>query len=84
MVLACEDEILNTTEISLDDLKVICEKINCLIRTISLAIICLFLLVVVFISCYYYYTEHQSKQKHLLSHQDTKKQLKAININIVI
>ena len=35
-VLACEEEILNTTETSIDDKKVTCEKSNCLIHTISL------------------------------------------------
>ena len=35
LVLEKEDEILNTTETSLDDKKVTCEKINCLIHTIS-------------------------------------------------
>ena len=35
LVLEYEDEILNTTETSLDDKKVTCEKINCFIHTIS-------------------------------------------------
>ena len=38
LVLACDDEILNTTEKSLDDKKVTCEKNNCLFHTISLVI----------------------------------------------
>ena len=33
-VLACGDEVLNTTETSLDDKKVTCEENNCLIHTI--------------------------------------------------
>ena len=53
LVLACQDEKLNTTEASLDDKKVKCKKRNCLIPTISLVIICLLLLVVICISCYY-------------------------------
>ena len=41
LVLACEDEKLNTAETSFDDKKVTYEKSNCLIHSISLAIICL-------------------------------------------
>ena len=40
LVLACEDEILNTTETSLSDKKLLCGKNNCLIHTISVIIIC--------------------------------------------
>ena len=47
LVLVFEDEILNKTEASLVDKKVICEKNNCLIYTISLIIICILLLVVI-------------------------------------
>ena len=36
-------------------MKVTCEKSDCLIHTISLIIICLLLLTVISISCYYYY-----------------------------
>ena len=56
-VLACEDGILHTTETSLDDKKVTCEKSNCFILTTSLVIIYLLLLAVVSINCYYYYTK---------------------------
>ena len=56
LVLGCEDEILNTTETSPDDKKVTCEKSNCLIQTILLVNICLSLVIVISISCYYYYT----------------------------
>ena len=49
---------LNTTESSPDDSnmwkKVIHEKGNFLIHTISLAAICLLLLAVAFVVCYYY------------------------------
>ena len=62
LILECEDEILNTTEILLNDEKVACSKINCLIHTISFVIICLLLLVVIFVSCYFYYTKYRSKQ----------------------
>ena len=52
LVLVSEDEILNTTETSLDDKK--CEKKNnWLIHAILLLIICLLLLVVISISCRY-------------------------------
>ena len=53
LALACENEKLITTETSLNDRKVACEKSDCLIHTISLAITCLLLLVVIFISCCY-------------------------------
>ena len=62
LVLACEDEIFNTTETSVDNKKSTYERGNCLIHTISLIIICLlslFLacLLVVITSCYscYYF-----------------------------
>ena len=50
--LACEDEILNTTETRLVDKIVTCENHNCLIYTISLVILCSLLLFVISISCY--------------------------------
>ena len=53
LALACENEKLITTETSLNDRKVACEKSDCLIHTISLVITCLLLLVVIFISCCY-------------------------------
>ena len=43
---SCENEKLMTTETSLNNRKVACEKSNCLIHTISLAITCLLSLVV--------------------------------------
>ena len=52
LVLACVDEIFNTTETSVDNKKSTCEKDNCLIHTISLVIICLLSLFIVSISCY--------------------------------
>ena len=51
LVVAYEDEILNTAENSLDDKKVTCEKSNCLIHKISLAIICFLLLLAICVSC---------------------------------
>ena len=57
LVLACEDEMLNKTETSLDDKKVTCEKNNCRIPTISLVTICLLLLAVISINCYYYHAK---------------------------
>ena len=56
LVLECEDEMLNTTDtISIADKKVKCKN-NCLIyiTIIVLSIMCLILLAIVFISCYYY------------------------------
>lgn len=54
LVLDCDDEILNITETLLD-------KINSLIHTIVLPIVCLLLVVVVRIGCYFYYTKYQPK-----------------------
>ena len=47
LVSECEDEILNTTEILLNDKNVTCAKSNGLIQTISLIFICLLLLVAI-------------------------------------
>ena len=44
LVLECEDEMLNTTESSLDDINKTCEKSNNLINTILFPFICLLLL----------------------------------------
>ena len=63
LVLACEDEILNTTETSLDNKTVTCEK-NSLIHTISLVIIYLLLLLVISVS--FYYTRHWVKKEYAL------------------
>ena len=54
LVLACDNEILDTTKTSIVDKKVTYEK-NCLIHTISLLMICLLLLVFILFSCYHYY-----------------------------
>ena len=62
LVLACEDEILNTTEDSLDNKKVTCEKNNCIIHKISLVIIYFLLLVVISVSYYYYFTRDWIKK----------------------
>ena len=55
LVLACEDEIFNTTKTSINSKKV--SQNNGLIHTISLAIILLLSLLVVFVNCYNYYTK---------------------------
>ena len=64
MVLACKDEILNTTETSLE--KVTCEKSNCLIHTISLVTIFLVLLTAISFSFCYYYTRGWIKKEYVL------------------
>ena len=56
LVLEWKDGILHTVHtISIVDEKVTCQN-NCFIYTISLAIMCFILLVIVFIGCSYYYT----------------------------
>ena len=55
LVLACEDEIFNTTKTSINNKKV--SQNNGLIHTISLAIILLLSLLVVFVNFYNYYTK---------------------------
>ena len=62
LALECEDEILNRTETLLNDKKVTYAKSNCLIRTTSLVIICLCLLVVICVSCYFYQRKYRSKK----------------------
>ena len=59
LVLACEDEILNTRETSLAS-----EGSNCLNRKISLVIIFLLFIVVTSISCYYYYKRYWIKKEY--------------------
>ena len=62
-MLECEDELLNaislntTNTVLIADKKVACKN-NCLINIVSLATMCLVLLAIVSISCYYYYTIH--------------------------
>ena len=58
LVLACEGEILNTTETLLNDKKVAYSKSDCRFYTISLVIICVLLLVIICVSCYIYYTKY--------------------------
>ena len=70
--LECEDEILNTTEILLDDKKVASVKNNCFIHTISLVIIYLLLLVIICVGCCFYFRYYRPKQDHLLLFQDIK------------
>ena len=67
-VLTCEDEMLNTIETSLDNKKEPCHKDNCLIHPISLVIICLLLLALVSIDCYYYYTREWIIKEQVLSY----------------
>ena len=67
LVLACENETLNTTETLLDDENTTHQKTNSLLQSISLAIICLLLLVVISVS-YYYYTRDRIKKEHSLSY----------------
>ena len=63
LVLACEDEIINTTGTLFDDEKVT-KKNNCLIHTTTLLIIFLLSLVYLSICCYYYYTKDWIKEEH--------------------
>ena len=57
LILACEDEILNS------------HKNSHFIHTIFLIIICWVLLVAISISCYFYYSKYQPKQKYLFISQ---------------
>ena len=70
LVLECEDERLNTTKTLYNDKKVASAKINYLIHTVSLVIICLILLFVICVSCSFDYTKYRPKQKHLLTCDD--------------
>ena len=70
LVLECEDERLNTTKTLYNDKKVASAKINYLIHTVSLVIICLLLLFAICVSCSFYYTKYRPKQKHLLTCND--------------
>ena len=63
LVLACKDEVLNTTGISLDHKIVTREKNNCDIHAISSVFICLLSLVFISVSCCYYYTRHWIKKR---------------------
>ena len=67
LILTCEDKLLNTTETSLDDKKVTCEKSNCLIHTMSFVIICLLLLVVICVSRYFSYTNMDQNKNITIS-----------------
>ena len=67
LVLKCEDEILDTTDtISITYVKETCKN-NCLIYIILLKIMCLILLAIVSISCYYYYTRYWTKREYSMS-----------------
>ena len=61
LLLEFEDEILNATETLLNDKKVSCTKIDCLIHTILLVITCLLLSVIICVSCYVCYKIYQPK-----------------------
>ena len=65
LVLECEDEILHKTDtISITNKKVTC-KHNCFIYITLLIIMCLILLAIVSISCfYYYYTRYCLKKEY--------------------
>ena len=80
LVWECKDEVLNTTETLLNDKKVAYAKSNYFIYTILLEITYLLLLVVICVSCYFYYTKYQPKQKYLLPFQDTSIKLNIKNI----
>ena len=41
----------------------------------------MFILVLICVSCCFYYTKHRSKQKHLVPFHDTNNKLKGIDIN---
>ena len=84
LMLECEDEILNTSETLLDDKNITRKKSNCLIHTFLLIIICLVLLVVIYVSCYFYYIKYQSKQKHLSPFQDTNNKSTGNDIKNII
>ena len=67
-MLECKDEILNTTvTISIPDKKVTCKN-NGLSYIILSTIMCLILLTIVFISCYYYYTRHWLRKEYSVSY----------------
>ena len=48
----------NTNETLLDDKKETCEKKIFVIQTVSLVTICLLLVIIISVSCYYYYTRN--------------------------
>ena len=63
-MLACEDEMLNATDIiSITDKKVTC-KSNCLMYIVLLITICLILTAIISISSYYYYTKYFLKKNN--------------------
>ena len=73
LVLACENEILSTTETTpIVDKKVIQEKYQYLIHTISLIIICSLLVVAIFMNCQFYYTKHYLRDKNVLPYEQYK------------
>ena len=58
-------EILNTNETSLDDKKCNIQQKKSIVQTVSLEIICLLLLAVVSIGCYYHHTRDWIKREHV-------------------
>ena len=59
--LKCEDEMLKTTGTLLNDKKVTGGKSNCHIQAIILVMKCFLLLVVLCVSCYFYYGKYRPK-----------------------
>lgn len=85
LVLALEHEIINKMETSLDDKKVTREKNNCLTHMICIIITCLLLSIFIFVSCYFYYIKHQSKQKNLLTYDNnSNNKFRVIDIDNII
>ena len=76
LVLECENQMSNTTETLLNERKVICEKSKCLPHAISLTIMGLLLLVVICVSCYFYYIKYRSKLNYSLQFHDTNNKVK--------
>ena len=68
LILAYANKILNTVETTLVDKKETCEKSYSLIYTILSVIILLFLLAVIFISCYNYCTKDWVRKENSLSY----------------
>ena len=64
-ICSCEKRLFGKLVLAclLNDKKVTCEKINCLIQTISLVIICPLLVAIICVSFFFYYTKYQSKKK---------------------
>ena len=68
LVLAWKDEILHATGTWLDDQKIISQKISAWFTWFISNCILMFLLIVISISCYYYYTGNCIKKKYASSY----------------